>query len=70
MLKTTLWDRRLCYSLMMSQARPFKIPSLVVYSLNLLKDINCPKIKFNGSCILFVANFDWIVVNQNNWCPL
>jgi hypothetical protein len=34
-------------SLTMSQARSFKIPNAMVFSLSPLKDINCQRIKSN-----------------------
>jgi hypothetical protein len=37
-----------CYSLMMSQARPFEIPNVAISSLSILKDVSCQKIKSNG----------------------
>ncbi len=44
MLKATVWDRRLnLCSLTMNQVRPFKIPSVAVFSLSFFKDISCQK---------------------------
>jgi hypothetical protein len=56
-------------SLTTIQARPLKIS--MVFSLNLLKDINCQGIKSNDwTLLLFVANIGWIAIGDDSWCPL
>jgi hypothetical protein len=42
-----------CYSLMMPQARLFKIPSAMVFLLSLLKGISCQRIRCNGWTLHF-----------------
>jgi len=56
---------------MMSQARPFKIPSAMFFSLNLLEDIKCQRIRSNGwTSHPIYGQVGWIVVGEDNWCPL
>jgi hypothetical protein len=56
-------------SLTTIQARPLKISSVVVSSLNLLE--NCQRIKSNDwTLFLFVANIGWIVIGDDYWCLL
>jgi hypothetical protein len=58
-------------SLTTIQARPLKILSIVVSSLNLLEDKNCQRIKSNDwTLFLFVANIGWIVIGDDYWCLL
>jgi len=53
------------------QARPLKISSVVVSSLNFLKDKNCQRIKSNDwTLFLFVATIGWIVIGDDYWCLL
>jgi hypothetical protein len=59
------------YSLTTIQARPLKISSVMVSSLQLLEDINYQRIKSSDwTLLLFVANIGWIVIGDDSWCSL
>jgi hypothetical protein len=56
---------------MMKWTRPFQIPSVVVFPFNLLEDISGQKKgPMVGPCVPFVATFDQITIDKDNWCGL
>jgi len=58
-------------SLTTIRARPLKILSVMVFSLNLLEDRSCPRIRSNDwTLLLFVANIGWIVIGDDLWHSL
>jgi len=58
-------------SLTTIRARPFKNFKCNGFLIDLLKDINCQRIKSNDwTLLLFVANIGWIAIGDDSWCPL